>query len=108
MLRMMGKLILPASAPAGEIQLDVNPVVPGNSRGPLTSSRMKSAGDFTLNVPPNAGSVNIMIYLGVTGTDPGSVPPENVYSWGPLEVTDRNIEGINIDLSQGASGAAPR
>ena len=97
-VRLKGILKLPSDAPKGAIQIDINGGT-GAGQGPLMSTRLDRAGKFSIPVPKNAGTVNMMIYVGVTGTDPGKVGPENIYSWGPIEVGDKDITGIDLDLS---------
>lgn len=104
LVKLSGKLTLPANAPAGAIQLDVNPVSPTGNKGPLYSARLGQGGPFTLTLPKSSGQVNLMIYVGVTGSDPGSVGPENVFSWGPMDVGEQDIVGIDINLAE-APGA---
>lgn len=104
LVKLSGKLTLPANVPAGAIQLDVNPVSPTGNKGPLYSARLGQGGPFTLTLPKSSGQVNLMIYVGVTGSDPGSVGPENVFSWGPMDVGEQDIVGIDINLAE-APGA---
>jgi hypothetical protein len=97
-VKLSGTLTLPKDAPSGAIQIDAN-VQSGTNSGPLYSARLNEAGPFTLIAPKGAGSVSLMIYVGVKGNDPGTVGPSNIYMWGPIDVGSEDVTGIKLDLS---------